>query len=120
MRHDFGRERTELPVTKRLPYKVKVHPASTATYNGCGRRLRGLSCDWRSRAEGTVRGRVALARHPDDRDILLALVSYSRDAGDFGTALEYAERMACVTPGDPGLVALIEKLRQQAKEPGTR
>jgi hypothetical protein len=63
---------------------------------------------------------VALARHPDDRDILLALVSYSRDAGDFGTALEYAERMACVTPGDPGLVALIEKLRQQAKEPGTR
>jgi hypothetical protein len=43
---------------------------------------------------------------------LLALVSYSRAAGDFGTALEYAERMACVTPGDPGLVALIEKLRQ--------
>ena len=70
----------------------------------------------------TVRfaGGVALVRHPDDRDILLALVSYSRDAGDFGTALEYAERMACVTPGDPGLVALIEKLRQQAKEPGTR
>src|SRR5262249_34034497 len=28
--------------------------------------------------------RASLARHPGDRDTLLALVSYSRDAGDFG------------------------------------
>jgi Flp pilus assembly protein TadD len=56
-----------------------------------------------------------LARHPDDRDTLLALVSYSRDAGDFSTALEYAERLARVAPGDPGLPALIETLRRQIK-----
>jgi predicted CXXCH cytochrome family protein len=62
----------------------------------------------------------ALTRHPDDRDILLALVSYSRDAGDFGTALEYAERMARLTPGDLSLAALIEKLRQRAREAGSR
>ena len=35
-----------------------------------------------------------LARHPDDRDLLLALISYNRDAGDLKGALEDAERMA--------------------------
>jgi predicted CXXCH cytochrome family protein len=60
-----------------------------------------------------------VTRHPDDRNTLLALVSYSRDAGDFGTALEYAERLARVAPGDPNLPALIETLRRQIK-PDTR
>jgi Flp pilus assembly protein TadD len=32
-----------------------------------------------------------LARHPDDRESLLALVTFNRDAGDIGAALEYAE-----------------------------
>ena len=35
-----------------------------------------------------------LARHPADRDTLQALVSLSRGAGDFATALEYAEQLA--------------------------
>ena len=39
-----------------------------------------------------------LIRHSDDRDTLLALISFTRDAGDFGTALAYAERLARVTP----------------------
>jgi Flp pilus assembly protein TadD len=56
-----------------------------------------------------------LERHPDDRDTLLALVSYSRDAGDFVTALEYAERLLGVAPCDPNLQALIESLRRQIK-----
>lgn len=55
-----------------------------------------------------------VTRHPDDRDTLLALESYSRDAGDFGT-----KRLALVTPGNPNLPALIENLRRQIK-PGTR
>ncbi len=55
-----------------------------------------------------------LARHPNDRDILLALVSYSRDAGDFAAALAYAERAARLMPGDPNLAALIDQLRRQA------
>src|SRR5262249_22200108 len=41
-----------------------------------------------------------LVRHPNDRETLLALISFSRDAGDLGTALEYAERLARVAPGD--------------------
>jgi predicted CXXCH cytochrome family protein len=58
-----------------------------------------------------------LVRHPDDRDTLLALISFSRDAGDFGTALDYAERLARVTPNDPDVVALIESLRRQGSSP---
>src|SRR5262249_5172124 len=64
--------------------------------------------------------KASLARHPGDRDTLLALVSYSRDAGDFGTALNYAEQLARAAPGEPGLTALIESLRRQVKNPDPR
>jgi predicted CXXCH cytochrome family protein len=59
--------------------------------------------------------KASLARHPGDRDTLLALISFSRDAGDLRTALEHAERLARFTPGDPNLAALIETLRNQVK-----
>jgi predicted CXXCH cytochrome family protein len=55
-----------------------------------------------------------LVHHPDDRDTLLALVSYSRDAGDVATALQYAERAARVLPGNSELRALIDQLRGRA------
>jgi Flp pilus assembly protein TadD len=61
-----------------------------------------------------------LVRHPDDRETLLAFIGFSRDARDFGTALEYAERLARVVPGDASLVALIENLRRQVKKPDAR
>jgi len=64
--------------------------------------------------------KASLARHPTDRDTLLALVSYSRDAGDFGTALNYAEQLARGALGEPGLTALIENLRRQVKNPDAR
>jgi Flp pilus assembly protein TadD len=38
--------------------------------------------------------KASLARHSGDRDTLLALVSFNRDAGDFAAALEYAEQLA--------------------------
>ena len=61
-----------------------------------------------------------LARHPDDRDTLLALISFSRDAGDPGTALEYAEQLARIAPSDQTIAVLIENLRQQVKKPEPR
>jgi Flp pilus assembly protein TadD len=61
-----------------------------------------------------------LARHPGDRETLLALISFSRDAGDIPTALEYAERLARMTPGDRDVTNLIENLRRQIKAPDTR
>jgi len=48
--------------------------------------------------------------------MLQALVSFSREAGDFATALEYAERLTRLLPNDPNLVALIENLRSEIKK----
>jgi tetratricopeptide (TPR) repeat protein len=59
----------------------------------------------------------SLARHPNDRDTLLALATFNRDKGDFATALQYAEQLARVTKDDPGLSSLIENLRGQLKRP---
>jgi predicted CXXCH cytochrome family protein len=59
----------------------------------------------------------SLARHPDDRDTLMALVSFSRDGGAPNSALEYAERLARIAPQDRGLAGLIEELRRQLGKP---
>ena len=56
----------------------------------------------------------SLAQHPQDRDTLMALATYSRDSGDFGSALEYAERLAQVAPTDKGVAGLIQDLRLHA------
>jgi len=57
-----------------------------------------------------------LARHPDDRDTLMALVTFSRDAGDIGVALEYAEQLARIAPNDRDIESLIVGLRARAKQ----
>jgi hypothetical protein len=54
-----------------------------------------------------------LARHPNDRETLAALVALNRDAGDAGAALEYAKRLAQLFPGDHALNALIKSLTWQ-------
>ena len=56
----------------------------------------------------------SLARDPNDRDALLALVSFNRDAGQFTTALGYAERLARLAPQDRDLANLIQDLRRRA------
>lgn len=59
----------------------------------------------------------ALKNHPNDRDILQALVSFSRMAGDAAAALGYAQRLAVVTPDDRGLADLIRELRRSVGPP---
>jgi tetratricopeptide (TPR) repeat protein len=59
----------------------------------------------------------SLARHPGDRDTLLALISFSRDAGDPSATLEYAEQLARIAPEDQAISRLIQDLRQQVKKP---
>ncbi|WP_082905978.1 multiheme c-type cytochrome [Bradyrhizobium centrolobii] len=56
-----------------------------------------------------------LARHPDDRDTLLALVTFSRDSGNIGAALEYAERLSRLVPNDHELTRLTDDLRARLK-----
>jgi len=58
-----------------------------------------------------------LVRHPDDRDTLLALVSFSREAGDASAALQFAERLGRVAPNESGLAQLIQDLRRQIAAP---
>jgi Flp pilus assembly protein TadD len=64
--------------------------------------------------------RDGLAKHPEDRDILLALMRFSRDAGDIRSALEYAERLARIAPHDQQLAHAIEDLRSPLNTPNRR
>jgi tetratricopeptide (TPR) repeat protein len=59
----------------------------------------------------------SLERHPDNRDILLALVTFSRDAGDIEAALTYAKRLALTSPSDRDLARLIQELQLRNKKP---
>jgi len=59
----------------------------------------------------------SLARHPDDRDTLLSLITFSRDRGDAAVALKYAEQLAQIAPQDAGLAALIKDLQSRAGKP---
>ena len=56
-----------------------------------------------------------LDKHPGDRDSLLALVTFNRDSGNIASALDYAERLAQLAPGDRQLSELVEALRRQLK-----
>jgi len=46
---------------------------------------------------------------------LLALVTFSRDAGDVGAALEYAKQLSHISPNDRDLSRLIDDLRTRSK-----
>lgn len=52
-----------------------------------------------------------LAHHPGDRDILTALIAFSRAAGDLSSALLYADKLAAITPEDRNLATLVQQLR---------
>jgi Flp pilus assembly protein TadD len=56
-----------------------------------------------------------LSRHPSDRDTLLALVMFNRDAGNIALALEYAERLARDAPADMEISHIVQQLKQQIK-----
>jgi predicted CXXCH cytochrome family protein len=59
----------------------------------------------------------AVQSHPANPDILRALISFNRLAGDVPAALGYAEQLATITPEDRGLAALIQELRRATKSP---
>jgi predicted CXXCH cytochrome family protein len=54
-----------------------------------------------------------LSKHPDNRDSLLAITSFYRDAGNFAAALEYAQRLAKSFPDDRRISGLVDALRRQ-------
>jgi len=58
-----------------------------------------------------------LTKHPANRDSLLALVAFYRDAGNPASALEYAQRLAQLAPDDRQISELVDSLKQQIKSP---
>jgi hypothetical protein len=46
---------------------------------------------------------------------MLALVTFSRDAGDIGAALEYADQLSRLAPNDRDLTRLTDDLRARLK-----
>ncbi len=52
----------------------------------------------------------ALKLHPDDRDLLLAAITFRRDSGDIAGARPYAQRLARRYPGDPGAAQLARSV----------
>ena len=73
-----------------------------------------------SKSEGLAVLKESLAHHPSDRDLLRALVSFSRDDGDAAAALGYAQQLARIAPSDPSVARLIQDLQRQGKEPAAR
>ena len=51
--------------------------------------------------------RQNLARHPNDRNSLLAIVGFSRERGDLATALASANRLAASAPDDRDIAILV-------------
>jgi predicted CXXCH cytochrome family protein len=58
-----------------------------------------------------------LEAHPNDRDTLSALLSYSRESGDLKGALTYANRLLQIAPNSSSLKTLIESLKDQLEKP---
>jgi predicted CXXCH cytochrome family protein len=54
-----------------------------------------------------------LSKHPDNRDSLLAITSFYRDAGNFAAALEYAQHLAQIFPDDRRISGLVDALKRQ-------
>lgn len=49
-------------------------------------------------------------RHPADRDVLVALVSYARESGDLASARAYARKLADLVPSDNSVQRLLRGL----------
>ena len=56
--------------------------------------------------------RGAEARHPYDLEILGALVSMNREAGNPGNAFPYARKITEILPDDPGVKRLLSELER--------
>lgn len=58
-----------------------------------------------------------LAKHPNDRDTLEALVGFAREARDAQSALNYGEQLLKLEPDNAQLKAMVDALRRQGTSP---
>ena len=69
------------------------------------------------RAEALAVLRQASRRHPAHRDLLIALTTISRDAGDIASALAYARALVQLMPEDTSAQALVRELQALQRSP---
>jgi hypothetical protein len=50
----------------------------------------------------------------------MALATFNRDAGDAGSALDYAQQLARIEPTNRNLTDLIQELRRQVNKPAAQ
>ena len=53
---------------------------------------------------------TGLMKHPNDRDTLMALAAFQRDAGNLDAARDYARRLAKLEPENPQVRALLRQV----------
>jgi len=71
------------------------------------------------RAEALMALRKAHRQHPQHRDLLIALTTISRDAGDITSAMEYARALVQLMPEDLSAQALFTEVQAiQRSSPG--
>ena len=71
--------------------------------------------DTGKKAEATATLKDALARHPYDRDLLLAMITYEVEAGLVTSGLERAELLAQLEPTNPQVAQLLASLRVRSR-----
>jgi Flp pilus assembly protein TadD len=62
--------------------------------------------------------KAAHERHPGDVDVLLALATSYRDAGNPGAALDCARKLVALMPGNPQATALLKEIEARADAAG--
>ena len=72
------------------------------------------SADRKDEAISAFKGN--LARHPGDRDTLIALINFLRDDGKLESALEYAQQLAKLTPNDRTIDNHISTLKARIEK----
>jgi tetratricopeptide (TPR) repeat protein len=55
-----------------------------------------------------------------NRDVLMALITFERDKGDFQSAVVYADKLVQLSPGDPQVIALRSSLNQPQRSATNR
>jgi tetratricopeptide (TPR) repeat protein len=57
----------------------------------------------------------ALARHPYDRDLLMAMITYEVEANDLTSAVERAELLRKLEPDNPQIAQILDSLRMRMR-----
>jgi predicted CXXCH cytochrome family protein len=87
------------PEALQLLARASARPEATTRT----RYLHALALADAGRAREAIAALEAAARQRPDRDVLLALAAYRRDAGDAAGSQAALDRLAAINPGDPAL-----------------